>query len=499
MKRLGLMSVVALMLVSAGCVNRAAQDQAKKTEQIVSDPTISVSAQPVAFQTITETLDITGEVSTSADVQIGAKNSGKIVSVFVKDGDPVSAGQTIAMQDTTSLNAQLSQALSSVQSAVANQQTLFAQLSQAVQTARVQPTKSAAAVRQAEAGLRSAKAQLAKAQAGARTEERVQAEWTVRQAKSSLDKAQKDLDRYTALVAQGAVARTQLETAQNDYNKALASYNAALQQQLTLANGNRPEDIEVAREAVRQAEENLRSAKAQQSLDINLNQAVSAARAAVSASQAQIQSAQSQVTIARQAISDSIIKAPFAGKISGNPVQAGTVVGPGTPVARLVGKMGSYFEGEIPETSIGRINVGSMVAIKVSALPGMTFSGTVKAISPASESVGRLYKARIAFNGDTSALRPGMYATGSVNVRTVPNASTVPATAIVKRDGKDVVFVVDGQKAKLVFVKTGLRTDGVIQVDGVTTGQRVIVAGQNSLDDGAKIKLEKEQPKQEGA
>ena len=414
--------------------------------------------------------------------------------MFVKDGDPVTAGQTIAVQDTTSLNAQLNQALASVQTAASALQSANAQLSQSTANARIQPTRSAAAVRQAEAQLRSAKAQLTKTLAGAREEERSQAEWSVRQAKSALDKAQKDLDRYTRLVAEGAVAQAQLEQYRLAYDTAQANYNAALQRQLALS--TRTEDIEVSREAVRQAEEAVRSAKAQQALDVNLNEQVQAARAQVNSARAQMQSAQAQVTIARQAIADSTIKAPFSGKIAGNPVQPGTVVGPGTPVARIVGKEGSYFEGEVPETNIDKIGLGSPVTIEVSALNGMKFTGIVRAVSPAGETVGRLFKVRVAFTGDTTALKPGMYATGDIVLRTINNAATVPTNAIVKRGGKDVVFVVSGDKAKQVPVQSGLRTNGVIQVTGLTAGQQVIVAGQTSLDDGAKIKLD--QTKQEG-
>lgn len=498
MKRFGLLSLATLALVSAGCVNRAAQDQAKRTEQIVSDPTVTVSAQPVGLQTLQDTLEITGQVTTAADSQVGAKTSGKIVAVYVKDGDPVTAGQTLAVQDTTSLAAQLNQAFASVQTASSALQSANASLAQAIQTARIQPTKSAAAVRQAEAQVRSAKASLDKAIAGARTEERQQAEWAVKSAKANLDKAQKDLDRYTMLVQQGAASKSQLDTAQNAFSVAQAQYNDALQKQLAIVNGTRAEDLEVAKEAVRSAQDALSSAKAQQSLDLNLNDQVIAARAQVASAQAQMRSANAQVTIAQQAISDATIKAPFTGKVSGNPVQAGTVAGPGTVVARIVSKTESYFEGEVPETNIDKIGLGSPVTVTVSALPGVKFNGTVKAVSPAGETVGRLFKVRVAFSGDTSSLKPGMYATGVIVLRTVPNASTVPADSIVKRDGKSVVFVVDGDKAKLVTVQTGLQTDGVIQVDGVKTGDQVIVAGQESLDNGAKIKVEKK-AKQAGA
>jgi HlyD family secretion protein len=497
LNRLEMFGIAASALVLAGCnVDRAAQAQAKETEKIVGDTTVRVTAQPVAYQTLQETLEITGEVTTSNDSQVGAKNSGKIVAVYVKDGDPVKTGQVIALQDTTSLNAQLSQALASVQTAASASMSANAQLSQAIQNAKVQPTRSASAVRQAEAQLRSARAQLTKVLAGAREEDRSRAEWNVKQAKSAMDKAQKDLDRYTRLVSEGAVPAATLDQYRLAFDTAVANYNSALQAQMALS--NRTEDIEVARESVRQAEEAVSSAKSLQALDVNLNDQVRSARAQVESARAQMQSAQAQVSIARQAIADSTIKAPFGGKISGNPIQPGTVVGPGSPVARIIGKEGSYFEGEIPESSVGKINVGSQVAINVSALEGKTYQGVVRAISPAGESIGRLFKARVAFISSSADLKPGMYAKGIVTLRQVPNAATVPSSAIVKRSGRDIVFVVEGELAKAIPVTTGLRTDGVIQVIGLSPGQQVIVAGQNGLDDGSKIKLEEKKAAQEG-
>lgn len=492
-----MIGIAASALILAGCnVDRDKQAQSKRTSEIVSDPTVTVTAQALSYQTLSDTLEITGEVTTSSDTQVGAKSSGKIVAVYVKDGDPVQAGQTLAVQDTTSLSAQLSQALASVQTAASASRSAYAQLSQAIQSAKVQPTRSASAVLQAEAQLRSAKAQLTKALAGAREEDRERAAWNVKQAKSAMDKAQKDLDRYTKLVAEGAVPAAMLEQYRLAYDTAMANYNSALQSQLALS--NRSEDIEIAREAVRQAEAAVTNAKAQQALDVNLNDQVLSARAQVESTKAQMQSAQAQVAIARQAMNDATIKAPFAGKVSGNPVQPGSVVGPGSPVVRIVGKEGSYFEGEIPESNIGKIDIGSNVTVTVNAIPGATFQGVVRAISPAGETVGRLFKARVAFLGNTSNLKPGMYATGTVVLRTIPNAATVPATAIVKRSGKDVVFVIEGDEAKAIPVTIGLRTDGVVQVSGIPAGRQVIVAGQNSLDDGSKVKLDQPGGKKEG-
>ena len=66
------MSVAALAALMVGCskplgVDRAAQNQAKQTAEILSNPTVSVRAQPITYQTLRDTLEITGEVTTSSD------------------------------------------------------------------------------------------------------------------------------------------------------------------------------------------------------------------------------------------------------------------------------------------------------------------------------------------------------------------------------------------------------------------------------------------------
>ena len=99
------------VVLAAGCVDRAKQAQAKVTEALVLDKTVHVALAPAATKTLSETFDITGNLTTADDVQVGAKQAGRITSVFVKDGDAVTAGQVIAEEDVTQLRDQLRTAL----------------------------------------------------------------------------------------------------------------------------------------------------------------------------------------------------------------------------------------------------------------------------------------------------------------------------------------------------------------------------------------------------
>ncbi len=488
MKRWILMlGVGAMVLAAPGCVNRAGQEQAKLTEKIVSDPVKDVSVAEAKVVPIANNLEITGNLTTSEDVQIGAKSPGRIVAVYVQDGSSVTAGQLLASQDTTQLMAQVNQANASVQSSQSALLSAQSTLAQAIQNARVNPSKTSAAVRSAEASLRSAKAQLQKMLAGARPEERAQSEASVKSAKQNLDSAQKELERVRTLVSEGAIPGSRLDSQQAATASAQAAYDVALQGLTLIQNGNRAEDIATARANVQTAQEALSTAKSTKELDSIYGDQVNGARAQVATAQAQISSAQSQVTIANQALSDAQIKAPFSGKVSGKPVQAGTVLGSGGTVLRLIGSQGVYLDGNVPQESVTLVTPGKPVSVKIEG-SDRVISGHVQTVNPLGETVGRQFKARIQLDGPTADLRPGMFARANIQLNLV-QATVVPTVALLGDSDKRHVMVMDGDKAKTVNVTTGLSKDLITQVTGLAAGAQVIVQGQADLTDGAKVRV----------
>lgn len=482
--KFGSLWMVSFVLIAApSCVNRAAQVQAKKTQAIVTDPKKMVTLAPAETRSLSETLEITGEVTTANDTQVGAKMPGRLIGVYVKDGDTVSAGQLLAEIDGTNQRIQVQQAQAQVQGAQSA-------LASAKANAAVGPLRSSAAVAQSQAQLRSARAQLQKALNGARPEERAQAEAAFQSAKSNLETARRELERVRKLFTEQVASQQRLDQAENAFNAAQSQFRQAEANLSMSKSWARPEDITSARESVRQAEEAVRTAEASKKLDILLSQQVQSA-------QANLQGAQAALALARQGLADLQIRAPFAGQVFGKTIQTGTVVGSGTPVARIVGTMGNYFEGEFPSSVLSKIRVGSVVDVKVEGYGGGSLIGTVVAMSPSASSVGRLFRARVQIPFRPE-VRPGMFARGTVTLRTVANATVVPTQAIVKRGALAVVFVVRSDKAKLVEVTRGLTTDGFTQVSGIVPGDRVVVSGQSDLDDGSVVTVEKSDTGEQG-
>lgn len=475
MKHQTALIILASLIALGGCRDQAAQKQAKATQALVSDPTISVRIASSSSMTLDDNLEVTGAFATSEQSTVGATVGGKLVAVYVKDGDSVSAGQVIARVESTD-------ALTRVRQAQAQADSARSALQQAISDARVGPTKSLSNVRAAQSRLAQAQARYNKAKNGSRSEERTQAEWAVKRSKSDLDTAKAAMDRANRLYQEGALAKVDLENAENKYQNALAAYNGALESLSMVQSATRPEDLEAARQDILGAEEALRLARADQRLDVNYQQRVEAARANLS-------SAQEQVRLAQKALADTSIRSPFSGRVSGRPLQAGTFAAPGTTVATIVGGGGTYFEANVPESKVALIAPGAQVTLIVDALKGATMTGTVIAVNPIASGQGRLYTVRVSVN-ETVGVRPGMFAKGKIKLGQRNDAVVVPSEAVIRDGENSYLFTVEGDKAKRVDVKLGIQSGSLIEVTGLSRGKSVVVAGQSALVDGAKVKVE---------
>jgi multidrug efflux pump subunit AcrA (membrane-fusion protein) len=131
---------------------------------------------------------------------------------------------------------------------------------------------------------------------------------------------------------------------------------------------------------------------------------------------------------------------------------------------------------------------GLPVKVTMDGLPGREFAGTVAAVSPLGDSVGRLFDARISLPS-VPGLRAGMFARGKIALQTV-EATVAPVSAVVTQGSEKFVFVVEGDVARRLPVTTGIQRDGIVQVIGVPAGSRIVTQGQQSLLDGSKIRID---------
>lgn len=487
MNRWTLLAASTVVLSVGGCVDRAAQKESKATEQLVTNPVKAVTVKESHAETLTQTVEMTGDVTALDDTTIGSKQNNRVTGVFVNDGDSVTKGELLATLDDTGANAQLKQAQAQVATAISSMMNARAQLAQAEQNFAVGPHRSTVGVLMAQAEVNGSRRGYDKVVNGARPEERKQAEANLESAKANLVYQQKQYERMKTLVDEGAMAGQNLDQQKAAFDQAVAQVKNAQEAVDIDINGSRPEDIDSAKAQLEQALQSLKSAEDQKKLDPLLRDQVDAAKAQVDGARAQLESAHAQIQIAEQAVADTKIYAPFDGHVAGRPIQPGSVAGQSTAIVRIVGNNGIYFSGQLPSSSIDAIQSGQAVAVHVNGLPGKTFTAQVATMDPIADSVGRLFSLRVLFTGSVNGLKPGMFAHGAVTVRTLPDVVVVPGVAVQTGGSGQFVYVVKDGKAHKVAVTTGLTKGDDVQVTGLSVGAKVVVEGQEALVEGAKV------------
>ena len=125
----------------------------------------------------------------------------------------------------------------------------------------------------------------------------------------------------------------------------------------------------------------------------------------------------------------------------------------------------------------------------LTAPSGAAVDGRVRAVSPgvdATTRTGTVY----ADLPDPQGLTAGAYVEGRIDTGEA-DAATVPAAAVVLRDGFPTVFVVDDKGlAHAQRVRTGLKVEGeTALLDGPKPGVRVVVEGAGFLADGDRVRV----------
>ena len=202
------------------------------------------------------------------------------------------------------------------------------------------------------------------------------------------------------------------------------------------------------------------------------------------ASQANLASARASLSETRTRLAQSEIKAPVSGLIISRSVTKGQIVSAGTELFRMVRDGRMELDAQVPETELPALRAGQTAT--VSSNEGVTTTGTVRIVTPQVDAQTRLGLARITLS-PASGLKTGMFARASIDAGAQP-ATVVPTGAVLYRNNKSGVFVLDAQSAAHFRPVTVLsRRDDQTSVSGVEPGVRVVVQGAGFLNDGDKV------------
>ena len=217
----------------------------------------------------------------------------------------------------------------------------------------------------------------------------------------------------------------------------------------------------------------------------NLEDAVAGeeiANAGVLAAQANLEAAQVMLSYA-------VVSSPLAGYVVERRIEAGDMAAPGQPLFVIEDLTQLEAVAAIPESEVAGLAPGMPAEVRVDAL-GRTYPSQLLRLVPAGNQQSRSFEARFKVDNPDLALKSGLYARVALAGGPAREILRVKATALRQRGQLSSVFVVDGNLARLRFVKTGRVDDQGIEIlSGLGPGDRYLLAPPATLADGAPISI----------
>ena len=199
----------------------------------------------------------------------------------------------------------------------------------------------------------------------------------------------------------------------------------------------------------------------------------------------------SQLARASELERDSVITAPWAGVVTRTRVTDGDVVAPRAPLLEMHDPSSLVVRVAVPEAAAIGLGPGMQASVHLDAHGEQEWPARISRLYPTLDARTHSRTVELTLQPQAPTLLPGMFSRVQIVLRTVPDAMTVPANALVAvPGGAQAVFVVADQKAQRRNVTLGGEFDGRWLVQGgLQPGDQVIVAGHEALKDGAAVKL----------
>ena len=198
------------------------------------------------------------------------------------------------------------------------------------------------------------------------------------------------------------------------------------------------------------------------------------------------------VDLAHKHLSDTEIVAPISSEVQQRLVSIGEGVKEKTPLLHLVVTDPLKLQGTVPERFAPEIKIEQPVDVQVEAFTEQVFSGMVQRVSPAVDVQTRSLALEAKVPNSAGLLKAGFFAKGLILIGVNPQAVFVPEEAVYSFVGITKAFVVRDGTAQERQVKTGVRTNSLVEVtEGLQPGETVATSGLAQLYQGAKVRVVK--------
>lgn len=217
---------------------------------------------------------------------------------------------------------------------------------------------------------------------------------------------------------------------------------------------------------------------------------LSASNTSIEALEAQVNQAKIVLEQARSELEKTIVKSPINGYAADVNVQENEFASSSQPAMRIVNTDKLKVNVGVSEQIINKIYKGQKVDVKVKVATDQILKGTVKAVSPVPDQRTQIYPVEIEIGNADNLIKPGMFAEILFDIEKRDNVLAIPSGAVQEDNGKKYVYVVENGIVKKRDIEIGLDNGNYVEIkSGLKEKDKVVVKGQNYVEDGEKVKV----------
>ena len=269
------------------------------------------------------------------------------------------------------------------------------------------------------------------------------------QTQSALQNAELTYTRLSRLLAQDSVARADVDAAKRALDAAKAQDEAAALQVSTNAPGGPDEHL----------------------------------------AQTQLQSAVAALAAARAKLAYAVIRAPADGVLIARNVERGDVVSPGMVLMTLSPAAQTQLLINVDEKNLGRVAVGQSALVSADAFADRRFPATVAYVNPGVDATTATVEVKLNVANPPSYLRQDMTVSVDIVSAERRGALAVPADALrPSASGGAYVLAVEGGRAVVRPVQTGIRGGGSVEILSGLTAADVVIPSTAKVRPGQRVR-----------
>ena len=467
---------------------------------------IGIKVESVKAQRLAVGIKNTGQIETlpNQKVEVRAPVSGTAVELLVQPGDKVSKGQPVAVLSSAELGQLRVESIAKRAEAEGDLQQAQADFKLAQENYDRQLQISAAEIAQAQTQLAAVTKQYQQEQELVNKRSVVQAakenyqrqveiaQAEIARAQTELTIAKEQFDRDKELVASGAIARRTMLESQAHFAEAQAAVAKAKSRPEVIKAQTeiKQAEVDLPMRELRESQGRVAEAKAQLTRAQSRREVLEAenqlkrGKTAVEVAQSRIRLADAAYQARLQQLGTAAndrglvtVVAPISGTVADREITPGESVNSAEkPLMSILNDSSVFATANIYEKDLNQIQSGQKVRVKIASFPNRTFTGIINLIGSVVEGESRAIPVKAEIDNSDGVLKPNMFAELEIlTSRTTTPVLAIPTSAIVEANGKQLVYLQNGNAFQAVEVTLGNTSGDLIEVkSGLFEGDLIV-------------------------